>query len=38
MINYSVIINNTEYELPEYNLDIAEKLENVDRTKKMCYY
>lgn len=32
MINYSVIINNTEYELPEYNLDIAEKLENVDKT------
>ena len=32
MINYSVIINNTEYELPGYNLDIAEKLENVDRT------
>lgn len=31
MINYSVIINNTEYDLPEYTLDIAEKLENVDR-------
>ena len=32
MINYSIIINDTEYDLPEYNLDIAEKLENVDRT------
>ncbi len=31
MINYNVIINNTEYDLPDYTLDIAEKLENVDR-------
>lgn len=32
MINYSITINNTEYDLPDYTLDIAENLEKVDKT------